>query len=164
MKKILVFVLIMLVTPELYAGERGYYVFVSGNKEGKEFFKSYRRQTSTNITDERCWNERQGDGIAIAYVDLVPDDLTDKLILDSLSNDSSSQTKVKKIIRTYNDDIIHNGFDAMMYVNKDQDSVELKILPLKGSVKGEGFKHVSYSNFDSHICHLLKSVDGYFSP
>ncbi|HAE4874517.1 TPA_asm: hypothetical protein G4G15_004921, partial [Salmonella enterica subsp. enterica serovar Java] len=58
-----IFLFIWIVTFSVSAGERGYYLFIWGNSEGKEYFKEYRADERIYAVNKSCWNERAGNSI-----------------------------------------------------------------------------------------------------
>ncbi|WP_258180512.1 hypothetical protein [Yersinia pseudotuberculosis] len=92
--KLIMFFFILLSSFSGYSGERGYFVFVWGDDISKKTFIEYRENSNAYIKNKDCWAKRNGDGISIAYVNLVPNGINIELVNRPLSVDASSISQI----------------------------------------------------------------------
>ncbi|HAE1324642.1 hypothetical protein [Salmonella enterica] len=163
-----IFLFIWIVTFSVNAGERGYYLFIWSNPEGKEYFKEYRANERIYAVNKSCWNERAGNSIRIVYVDTYPHGITDSLINSFLAGNNKSIINIRLSLNNFSDDQIPHGFDGMLIINKKNEEIEIFTIPVVGanySYKDKFLVNVhDFELFDGKICNALMPIDSYFSP
>lgn len=147
-----------------YCGERGYYLFVSGNEDGKELYQSYRGENKTYEGSQSCWQKRSGSEISISYVKTVPAGITPQLIDNAINGKNSSLNALRYKLSSFHDDQISHGFDAMINIEKHNDNAILTLVPLEGKIVTETVMSSNFQSLDLGLCKVLFAVDNYFSP
>lgn len=147
-----------------YCGERGYYLFVSGNDEGKEIYQSYRKESEIYGESKSCWAKRTGSEISISYVKNIPEGITSQLIEDAINDKYSSLGILRHKLSSFHDDQISHGFDAMIYIEKHNGNAVLTLIPLEGKIATETVRSIDFQSLDLGLCKVLSVVDKYYSP
>jgi hypothetical protein len=147
-----------------YCGERGYYLFISGNKDGKEFYQSYRSKNKTYEENQSCWQKRSGAEISTSYVKTVPAGITPQLIDNAMNGEISSLNILRYKLSSFHDDQIAHGFDAMINIEKHNDNAILTLVPLQGKIVTEKVISSDFQSLDLGLCKVLFAVDNYFAP
>jgi len=146
------------------AGERGYYLFIIGNEDGRELYQSYRGENKKYEENQSCWQKRSGSEISISYVKTVPAGITPQLIDSAMNGKDSSLNILRYKLSSFNNDQIAHGFDALVNIEKHNDNAILTIVPLEGKIVTEEVISSGYQSLDLGVCKVLFSVDNYFSP
>ncbi|PLR34483.1 hypothetical protein CYR32_12520 [Chimaeribacter coloradensis] len=160
--------LILLLSASSHAGERGYIVFIWSDDESKKIFSNYRNEHADFINNRQCWKMRMGNGIDIAYTNLIPEGLGKDLVENALSGNEKSISKVQSILEEYNDENIDHGFDGMLSLEMEGDIMSVFSLPTKKLIKPLKFTANITTNktekLDKLLCESLSYFDSYFSP
>lgn len=146
------------------AGERGYYLFVSGNEDGKELYQSYSGENKTYEENQACWQKRSGSEISISYIKTVPVGITPQLIDNAMNGKGSSLNILRYKLSSFHDDQIEHGFDAMINIERHNDNAILTLVPLEGKIVTEKVISNDLQSLDLELCKVLFAVDNYFSP
>ncbi len=166
--KLIMFFFILLSSFSGYSGERGYFVFVWGDDISKKTFIEYRENSNEYIKNKECWAIRYGDGISIAYVNLVPNGINIELVNRALSGDASSISQIQYILKNYRDDQITHGFDGMLIMKENNNMMSVLSIPLYGSlnkVQQEYKANINkYEFIDKLLCESLSPFDRHFIP
>lgn len=157
-------IICMLYFSSAIAGERGYYLFVSGNEDGKGLYQSYRGENKIYGENQSCWQKRSGSEISISYVKTVPAGITPQLIDSAMSGKSSSLNILRYKLSSFHDDQIAHGFDAMINIEKHNDNTILTLVPLEGKIVTEKVISSDFQSLDLGLCKVLFAVDNYFAP
>lgn len=99
-----IFFFIWIVIFFVSVGEWGYYLFVWGNFEGKEYFKEYRVDERIYVVNKFCWNERVGNFIWIVYVDIYFYGIIDFLINFFLVGNNKFIINIRVLLSNFSDD------------------------------------------------------------
>ena len=157
-------IICMLCFSSAIAGERGYYLFVSGNEDGKALYQSYRGKNKTYEENQSCWQKRSWAEISISYVKTVPAGITPQLIDNAINGKSSSLNILRYKLSSFHDDQIAHGFDAMINIEKHNDNAILTLVPLEGKIVTEKVISSDFQSLDLGLCKVLFAVDNYFAP
>lgn len=147
-----------------YCGERGYYLFISGNEDGKGLYRNYRGENKTYEENQSCWQKRSGPEISISYVKTVPAGITPQLIDSAMNGKISSLNILRYKLSSFHDDQIAHGFDAMINIEKHNDNTILTLVPLEGKIVTEKVISSDFQSLDLGLCKVLFAVDNYFAP
>lgn len=148
-------------------GVRGYkvvFIDLTPDQEGRTTFAEYRR-THTMRSVSRCWTDRKGNWIDIAYAKTQPIDLSQMAIRRAAAGDTTHVKEFARLLRAFRDDEISAGFDGAYIVTKENGQYVVTGLAGDASmVKASPVQRLSVMSLDLRLCAAAAAFDRSFIP
>lgn len=149
------------------AGARGYrvvFIDLTPGQQLKPIFLKYRKITNLQSLS-RCWYERKGDWIDIAYVKTQPIIIAPQTLKLAAAGDKASTKEFAHLLITYRDDEIASGFDGVYFVTKEGGQYVVTGLSRDTSlIKAPPIRVKSIKTLDQSLCKASAAFDKSFNP
>ncbi len=116
---------ILLLSPFVFAGERGFYVVAVDLSGGFWDTKYYKNYLNSSNEDFPCWDKRAGNGIDVFSRKKIPQEITNDIVRSAISGNNGSINRLKNILRSYTDGKVISGYDGLYAIEHTHEMIRV---------------------------------------